>query len=186
LDDSDELLRRCQRGDETALAQLVRRYEDRIFRLAYRVTGDAALAEEATADALAKVWTKSGQWRGDAQAGTWIYRLAVRTVLDGQRRRRRWWRFGTSPPEDTLDPRPGPPEQAAEQERREQLSRLLGDALRQLAEGDRVLVHLYYFEQRGLPEIEALMGVARETLKMRLARARQRLRGFLKGFDESS
>ena len=93
--DADELLRRCQRGDEAALTDLVRLFEGRIFRLAYRVTGDAARAEEATADALAKVWAKCGQWRGDSAAGTWVYRVALRvdprrpTAGGGGRGRRR-------------------------------------------------------------------------------------------------
>ena len=74
----------------SALTELVRRLEDRVYRLAYRVVGDAALAEEATVAAFYKVWTKAGQWRGDANADTWIYRVAVRTVLDLRRGRRRW------------------------------------------------------------------------------------------------
>ena len=41
---------------------------------------------------------------------------------------------------------------------------------------DRALVHLYYYENRGLAEIEGILGVGRDALKMRLARARKRLR----------
>ena len=46
------LLRRCQRGDEQALAELVRRYQGRIYGVALRVFGDPALAEEAAVDAF--------------------------------------------------------------------------------------------------------------------------------------
>jgi RNA polymerase sigma-70 factor (ECF subfamily) len=181
LDDSDQLLRRCQQGDETALGEIVRRYQERIFRLAWRVSGDAALAEEATAQALLKIWDRAGQWRGEASAGTWIYRLAVRTVLDVQRSQRRWWRrWSGAVPRVVRDPQHAPPAQLLAREQQEQI-RL---ALAQLAENDRVLVHLYYFEERGLGEIEAILGVARETLKMRLSRARQKLRTWLEGGDE--
>jgi RNA polymerase sigma-70 factor (ECF subfamily) len=187
LDDGDQLLRRCQRGDEAALLEIVRRYQERIFRLAYRVLGDAVLAEEATASALVKVWSKSGQWRGQARAGTWIYRVAVRAVLDTRRGQVRWWRRWSSPlPPALVDLQPGPAEQALRQEEQEvSAARLLG-ALRQLSESDRVLIHLYYYESRPLAEIEAILGVARATLKMRLARARERLRGMLEGRDEST
>jgi RNA polymerase sigma-70 factor (ECF subfamily) len=178
LDESDELLRRCQQGDETALAELVRGYQERIFRLACRVSGDAALAEEATAQALLKIWTRAGQWRGQARASTWIYRLAVRTVLDVQRSQRRWWRRWV--PWSRVVAEPAAPTPTGPQDER---AARVQEAVGQLGEADRALVHLFYFENRGLAEIESILGVPRTNLKMRLARARQRLRGFLESND---
>src|SRR4051794_5962250 len=114
LEADDDLLRKCQAGDEDALAQLVRRYEARVFRLACRVTGDAAQAEEAVVEAFARVWAKARQWRGEARAGTWIYQVALRTTLDQRRSRRRWWRrWGASVPAEVPDPRPAPDEGVA-------------------------------------------------------------------------
>jgi RNA polymerase sigma-70 factor (ECF subfamily) len=185
-EEADQLLRRCQQGDEAALAELVRLYQDRLFQLAYRALGDASLAQEAAADALLKVWSKAGQWRGDAAANTWIYQVAVRTVLDARRRRRRWSeRWSGALPEAVADGRPEPAEQLARGEHERAREQRLHEALRQLSEEDRVLLHLYYFEDRGLPEIEAILGVGRATLKTRLARARQRLRAQLEDDDES-
>src|SRR4051812_47788780 len=110
-EEADQLLRRCQQGDETALDELVHLYQDRVFQLAVRALGDPALAQEATADALLKVWTKAGQWRGDAGAATWIYQVAVRTVLDARRSRRRWWQRWAGPsPDAVADGRPEPAE----------------------------------------------------------------------------
>jgi RNA polymerase sigma-70 factor, ECF subfamily len=179
LDDPNELLRRCQRGDESALAGLVHRFGGRVFRLAYRVLGDAGRAEEASSDAFAKIWSAAGQWRGEADAGTWAYRVAYHTVLD--HRRRRDPRPRLPPPLDLPDPRPGPLEQSLRSEGRQRVHEALG----QLAEADRALLHLYYFEQLGLAEIAAIVGATREVLKMRLARARHKLRTLL-GDDEES
>ena len=185
-EEADQLLRRCQQGDESALAELVRLYQDRLFQLAYRALGDAALAQEAAADALIKVWSKAGQWRGDAAANTWIYQVAVRTVLDARRSRRRWWeRWSGQLPEAVSDGRPEPAEQLAAGEHERQQEQRLHKALRQLSQEDRVLLHLYYFEDRGLAEIEPILGVGRATLKTRLSRARQRLRAQLGDHDES-
>jgi RNA polymerase sigma-70 factor (ECF subfamily) len=187
LDDGDELLRRCQQGDETALDALVRRYQDVIYRLAWRVLGDADLAQEATAAALVKIWERAGQWRGEASAGTWIYRLAVRTVLDTRRGRQRWWRRWSSPlPDAVADARPEPAEALAEGEQQDRRERRLREALAQLSPEDRALIHLYYFEEYGLAQIEAILNVPRATLKTRLARARQRLRDRLEKPDEAS
>jgi RNA polymerase sigma-70 factor (ECF subfamily) len=164
---------------------LVRLFEGPIFRLACRVTGDPARAEEATADALARVWTKAGQWRGESAAGTWIYRVALRTVLDGRRSLRRWWPWAP-PPADLPDPRPGPAPAAIDDERRDRVAREIRAALGRLSEADRALVHLYYFEQRGLAEIAEILDATRDALKMRLARARDRLRELLRDCDEPS
>jgi RNA polymerase sigma-70 factor (ECF subfamily) len=184
-EEADQLLRRCQQGDEEALAELVRLYQDRLFQLAYRALGDPAQAQEAAADALLKVWSKAGQWRGDAAANTWIYQVAVRTVLDARRRRRRSERRSGPLPEAMADGRPEPAEQLARGEQERAQEQRLHEALRQLSEEDRVLLHLYYFEDRGLAEIETILGVGRATLKTRLARARQRLRAQLEDDDES-
>jgi RNA polymerase sigma-70 factor (ECF subfamily) len=185
LEADEDLLKHCQAGDEAALARLVRRYEERVFRLAYRVTGDAALAEEAAVETFARLWAKAGQWRGASRAGTWIYQVALRIALDRRRSRRRWWRLWGAPvPAAAPDPRPDPAESAAVADDRARLERALTDALEQLPGADRALVHLYYFEQLGLAEIAEVLGASRDALKMRLARARQRLRGLLKGYDE--
>jgi RNA polymerase sigma-70 factor (ECF subfamily) len=184
-DGDDELLRRCQQGEETALDGLVRRYQQRIFHLACRVLGDAALAEEATAQTLVKIWSRCGQWRGQSAAGTWIYRIAVRTVLDVQRSQNRWWRRWARPvPVEMHDGRPQPDEAASEREQLQQRERRVQAALRQLPETDRVLVHLYYFEKKTLGEIEMILGVPKGNLKMRLARARQKLRSLLGGTED--
>jgi len=184
-DGDDELLRRGQQGEETALDGLVRRYQQPIFHLACRVLGDATLAEEATAQTLVKIWRRCGQWRGQSTAGTWIYRIAVRTVLDVQRSQTRWWRRWARPvPVETLDGRPLPDEEASGREQSRQREQRVQTALQQLPETDRALVHLYYFEEQTLGEIELILGVPKANLKMRLARARQKLRSLLGETDD--
>ena len=69
-------------------------------------------------------------------------------------------------------------------EHHERSARRVQEGLARLSAEDRALVHLYYFEEQSLAEIAAILGVARETLKMRLARARQRLRDLLQDPDE--
>jgi RNA polymerase sigma factor (sigma-70 family) len=185
-DGDDELLRRCRQGEETALDRLVCRYQQRVFHLAWRVLGDAALAEEATAQTLVKIWSRCGQWRGQSAAGTWIYRIAVRTALDVQRSENRWWRRGSRPvPAELHDGSLGPEEEASRREQLHEREQRVRAALRQLPETDRVLVHLYYFEEQTLGEIETVLQVPKANLKMRLARARQKLRSLLGGTDHA-
>jgi len=186
LADNDELLRRCQRGDDSAMRDLVQSYQGRIFRLAYRVFGDSARAEEVTADALATVWERCRSWRGESQAGTWIHRVAWRVILDHQRSLRRWWRFweldgiAESPASQQLDPSTA----VAEQDERAAVTRFVSEGIGKLPVEDRALIHMHYYEQQSLAEIAVVLGVSRDALKMRLSRARQKLRVFLGDLHE--
>lgn len=180
MGEAEDLLRRCQRGDDEALSELVRRYHQRIFRLAHRVVSDEALAEEAAAATLVKIWSKVRQWRGQSSAEAWIDRITIRTVLDVRRSQWRWWRRRTGlSPATKVDPRPGPMEAVLESEARQIDAQRVQRAVSALGEEDRVLVHLYYFEEKHLADIAAALGVSRETVKTRLARARHRLRTLL-------
>jgi RNA polymerase sigma-70 factor (ECF subfamily) len=178
----DDLLRRCQRGDATALSELIRRNQDRLFRVAYRVLRDPARAEDAVADAFAAVWFRCGGWRGE-WASTWINRVAYRVVLDAARTRRRWWRL-LSPKTQSHDSVAAAPEPCHDRDQKAYQSRRLERALETLTPEDRLLIHLHYYEGQSLTEIAAALGGSRDALKMRLSRARARLRDALGDGDE--
>jgi RNA polymerase sigma-70 factor, ECF subfamily len=185
--DDDELLRRCQRGDDSALGDLVQRYQDRIFRLAFRVLGDAARAEEAAADALSVVWSRCRTWRGDSRAGTWIHQVAWRVVRDHHRSRKRWWRFWELDGETSRQAAGTviePSAAATEDEERTVRAERVARALAALSPEDRALIHLHYYEEQSLAEIAPVLKVSRDALKMRLARAREKLRASLGERDE--
>jgi RNA polymerase sigma-70 factor (ECF subfamily) len=178
--DDGQLLRRCRQGDPCALAELIRRYEGRLYRVAFRAVGDRALAEEAAVDSFYKIWCKASQWRGETSPEAWIYRIAVRTTLDLQRSRQRWWRrkrLASSTTEE--DPSRGPADTIIAEEERQRAGRDLKRAVDELKEEDRLLVHLYYFEGQSLAEVAVILDASRDALKMRLARARRQLREFL-------
>lgn len=182
--DDDALLRRCQRGDDSALTVLVHRFQDRIFRLACRVLGDRARAEDATADALAGVWAGCQSWRGEASAGTWIHQVAYRVILDHARARRRWWRFWNwSETDDAGSAELDPAVIVAKQSERDDREQVVAMVLKTLSAEDRALVQMHYFEELPLAEIGEILGVSRDALKMRLSRCRQKLRALLGGFD---
>jgi len=181
--EDSELLLRVAAKDAAAFADFCKRHAQAIYRLAYRTLGDASAAEDAAAAIFAKVWFKARAFRVESRAATWLYRLAVRTILDAARARNRWWRKlwrvwrdrgaaaagGSNDPAQALD--------CLEQQ--DNAARRVHAALAQLKEPDRALVHLFYFEELGLPEIEAILKVPQSVLKMRLHRARAKLRQLL-------
>lgn len=73
-------------GDRAAFAALVERHYDRVYRLAFRLTGRKADAEDLTQDVCAGLAAKLGAWRGEAQFTTWLYRIVVNAAHDRRRR----------------------------------------------------------------------------------------------------
>lgn len=180
----DDLLRRCQHGDAKALGELIRRHQDRVFRLAVRVLRDPARAEDAVADAFALVWSRCGSWRGEAAAATWIHQVAYRVILDQARTRRRWWRIWSRAEAESRPPVEDPAAVLLEKDEQSQRVKRLDVALQELSLDDRALVHLHYFEEQSLAEIATVLETTRDALKMRLSRARAKLRELLGDDDD--
>jgi RNA polymerase sigma-70 factor, ECF subfamily len=76
-----DLVRRAQEGDETAFATLFNAHKAKIYSLCLRMTSNTAEAEDLTQDAFLQVFRKLATFRGDSALSTWLYRVAVNTVL---------------------------------------------------------------------------------------------------------
>lgn len=91
-----DLVKRAQSGDEEAFAELFQRHKNRVYSVCLLMTKDVAEAEDLTQEAFLQVFRTVGSFRGDAAFSTWLYRVAVNTVLMKLRRRK-------SPPTISLD-----------------------------------------------------------------------------------
>jgi RNA polymerase sigma-70 factor (ECF subfamily) len=78
----------AQQGDGTAFDELVRQHSRTMFRVAFRVLGDAGEAEDAVQDAWVAAWRSLRSFRGDSAASTWLYRVVSNAALALARRRR--------------------------------------------------------------------------------------------------
>jgi RNA polymerase sigma-70 factor (ECF subfamily) len=90
------LVRRAQRGDEEAFAELFRLHRRRVYSVCLSMTRNIPEAEDLTQEAFLQVFHKVGTFRGDSAFSSWLHRVAVNTVLMKRRRRR-------SPPMLSLD-----------------------------------------------------------------------------------
>ncbi len=80
--DSDlNLIRRAQQGDSDAFASLFHTHKAKIYSVCLRMTNNTAEAEDLTQDAFLQVFRKLATFRGDSALSTWLYRIAVNTVL---------------------------------------------------------------------------------------------------------
>lgn len=88
LRESDlDLVRRAQQGDSDAFACLFHAHKAKVYSVCLRLTNNAAEAEELTQDAFVQLFRKLSTFRGDSALSTWMYRIAVNTVLMSFRRK---------------------------------------------------------------------------------------------------
>jgi len=85
----DELIARARQKDFSAFEALLERYEDKVFRLAYRFVRNESDAKEILQDTFLSVWRKLDTFKGDSQFSSWVYRVAANTALMRLRSQRR-------------------------------------------------------------------------------------------------
>ncbi len=163
--------------------RIVRPHFDRLYRLAWRLTGGKAEAEDLFQELLVKAFQKLDELVEINEPGSWLSRVMYNLFIDEKRRfaRRRLHMVeeGQLPGEglqglagsDSDNP-------ATDNERLERLA-CLDAALQQLSDEHRIVVLLHDTEGYKLAEIEELTGVPVGTVKSRLHRARSRLRQIL-------
>lgn len=174
--DESGLIERARHGDAEAFGELVWRYRDTVYTLAVRLVGPD-LAPDVTQEALIRAWRAMPRFRGDAALGTWLHRITVNTAWT---MRKRAARHATAPLEDTIvDPATGP----------EHAGVLVGvradlrQALEQLTPGQRAVLVLRDVYGWSHAEVSRELGITQTTAKVRLHRARLRLRELLEDED---
>jgi RNA polymerase sigma-70 factor (ECF subfamily) len=84
-----ELVEKAQKGDGAAFATLVERHQRQLYRLALRMTGSEADAQEVLQEAFLNAYQKLPLFRGEAQFSSWLYRIAANSALMRLRHKRR-------------------------------------------------------------------------------------------------
>lgn len=168
-------------GNRAAFEKLVQPHFDRLYRLAWRLAGSKAEAEDLFQELLIKAYQKLDELVEIDEPGSWLARIMYNLFIDERRRfartRMRVVEEGQLGAEG-LQGFPGGDSPEANSERIEQLRRL-DLALAQLSDEHRHVVLLHDTEGYKLSEIEELTGVPVGTIKSRLHRARARLREIL-------
>jgi len=176
--DDKQLIDRIRSGDRSAQRTLYDEHVDRVFRLAYRMTGDDDLACEFTQDAFVRAFERLDGFRGDAALSTWLHSVTTSVVLNGLRRVNRV-RSREVPMDASHDMTQGGPPGAEPD-----LKRRLATAVNGLPEAYRTVFVMHDIEGYTHGEIAAALELKTGTSKARLSRARARLRMDLQEFVE--
>lgn len=184
LEDADLAALVCG-GDREAFRQVMRRCNQRLYRVVRGVVDDDAEAEDVVQEAYVHAYANIAGFRGEASLATWLARIALNEAYGRLRRRRQTMDI------EQVDAVAGEPgrvvpfpnrfggEDPAAAAAREQVRRLLERAVGGLPEAFRVVFVLREVEGCSVEETADLLGLRAETVKTRLHRARRLLRNAL-------
>jgi RNA polymerase sigma-70 factor (ECF subfamily) len=161
-----QVIKACQHGDREAFRLLFETYKDRVFSIAVYSLGDRAIADDVTQQIFLKLFTTIGQFRGDSEFTTWLYRLVVNACLDERRRTRRLVSWGDS----VAMKNPSEKKSQERQYARQEIAEAVQNAISQLKPKFRLPILLKYVEGLSYEEIAAVMGCSKGTVASRLNR----------------
>jgi RNA polymerase sigma-70 factor, ECF subfamily len=169
--EDSRLVARCRQGDRDAQEALVRRYQDKVYRLAYNLLGDAEEALDACQEALIAMLHSLPGFRGEAQFSTWLYRLTTNICLMQRRRAASRARLPLDPDFRSASlPDPIAAAQTGE------LQGIVRQHLRNLPAEYRGVLVLRELEELSYEEIASVLHIPVGTVQSRLSRGRELLR----------
>lgn len=157
----------CQRGDRDAFRALFEAYQDKVYSIALRYTGDPAKALDIAQDTFLKLLSSIGEFRGEASFDTWLYRLVVNRCFDDQRRARRLLGLVDTLLDTFRAPEASAFDELARSEVREEVQKMVA----RLSPEQRIVVVLRYTEGLAYEQIAEILGCSVGTVSSRLNRA---------------
>jgi len=183
---------RTLEGDRDAYRVLVERHSRTVYRMAYRMMGNAHDAEDVVQESFLRAYQKLKQFAGNANFGTWVYRIAANYAIDRLRQRNseESKREGSSKPggealevdplSQVRDTSPSPERLAGSA----QLAERMKAALNALSPAERTAIVMRHWDGCGIEEIAAVLNANSNATKNTVFRAVQKLRRSLTPFLE--
>jgi RNA polymerase sigma-70 factor (ECF subfamily) len=187
------LLEQAKQGDQAALAEIISTHQSRVYHVALRMCGNVEDAEETLQDTFLNALKALPRFEGRSQFATWLYRIASNACLARRRR-------GTGQPEVLSVDEAGEPEgedsltpqffidwsQAPEDELlTAELQEVMAEAISQLPPTLRIVFIWRDLEGLSTEETAEVLGVSEGAIKVRLHRARLKLRELLSSYFAS-
>ncbi len=173
------LVQKAKNGNLDAFDELVRRYEGKIYGLAYRFMGSHADASDLAQDTFIRVYQALAGFRGDAAFSTWLYRIAANICRDELRKRQR--RRSVSI-DEMIDASPANVPAASgsyspeETVQRREVQRQVQFCLNELSDDHRLILVMREIQGLSYDEIASILQCSMGTVKSRISRARSALK----------
>jgi RNA polymerase sigma-70 factor (ECF subfamily) len=174
-----DLARQAQDGDESAFAEIVRRYSPRVFSTASRFFRQRSLVEEAAQEVFLKAYTQLGSFEGRGSLEGWLTRIATNTCLNmlrGAKRRPELTVSDLSEEEDQWLENQAPASEQRSVEQNLVAADLADRLLSVLSPEDQQALLMIDGEQASIKEVAAATGWSESKVKVRAFRARKKIR----------
>jgi RNA polymerase sigma-70 factor (ECF subfamily) len=162
------IIDRILAGDQAAYADLVDKYKRYAYTIAWKILENKADAEEAAQDGFIKAYHNLRNFQREAKFSTWLYRIVFNTAISAKRKNRH--KFQSI--ENTIIEYSQEAQGGLEKNDKQRFVQL---ALSQLNDADKAALSMFYLDEFSLEEIADITGMATNTLKVRIHRARLRL-----------
>jgi len=182
------LLERARDGDMNAYGELIQEHEGRVYGIVCQYVRDEEEARDLTREVFYKAYRSLSKFRGNSRFSSWICRIAINRSIDHLRRRRNVRMESLDAPITTdgggeverelPDSSPSPEDLLT----RDELATKIREAVEQLSPKLRTVTMLREYEGLSIEEIADVLGVSSGTVKSRIFRARERLRGLLASY----
>jgi RNA polymerase sigma factor (sigma-70 family) len=174
LNDTD-IISKVLSGDQQAYAALVNRYQSYVFTLSLRFTKNREDAEEVSQDIFIKAYRALADFKGNSKFSTWLYMIVNNTCITFLRKKRLQTHSldndGVFEVADSKDS--GLRANLVEQKSK---VAMVNEAIKMLNTDDAEVITLFYKSEQSLEEIAQILGIETNTAKVRLHRARTRLK----------
>lgn len=188
---AEELIVELKRGSERAFRGLVETYQSRVYNTVLAIVQHPDDADDVTQEVFMAVYESVGNFRGDAQLSTWIYRIATTKALEAYRKHHARKRFafltslfGNNDEDEGFDDRfhPADFDHPGVQLEQKERARVLFGAISRLSDQQKVAFTLYHVEGLSYQEITEVMQTSLSSVESLLFRAKQNLRKQLQGY----
>ena len=184
MSSDEEVIKQILHGDRAAFQDLVEKYQQRMYAVAYGLLGNREDALDAVQEAFVKAYGSLGRFKGESSLYTWLYRITVNAAVDlGRKKSRREeveFREEIEPDEEKgtypVAPASGNP---AEQLMTKELGELIENALQELPTEQRTAIVLREIEGLSYKEIATVMRCSEGTVMSRLHYGRKKLQEVL-------
>lgn len=171
----NEIINRVLQGEQALYAQLVKRYQSFVFTIALRYTPNREDAEEIAQDVFVKAYRSLADFRGESKFSTWLYTIVTTTCITFLRKKKlpihsldNEHIFEVADNQNSVF--------RANQVEQKSKVQVINEAIKLLSVDDARIITLFYQAEQSLEEIGRIIGVDPNTAKVKLHRARQRLK----------
>lgn len=175
-----ELINQFNSGNEEAFAELIQRYQHKIYNTTYRMLGNHEDALDIAQESFIRIYKSLGNFKGESSFSTWLFRISTNICRDELRKRQRKLKtYSISSEKDnknTIDNLGGEKNNPERISISKEINTQIQEKINQLPSEQRSVLILREFQDLSYQEIANILEISMGTVKSRLSRARRSLR----------